>query len=136
MTNLEKIIAASKMGYSAILNDKYKVIHISEDSIVLGHGEFIDSVYFKDRDTQRLSPASNLNNYEVTGYLYVGHLFGEPVIEEGQKFRVEETGEVGKFFKKIKTLIVLDFNGVCNDYSPNELEPVFDQLNIPEIVQN
>ncbi len=111
LDNIDKIVSASKMGYSAVLQTKHgklKTIRLAENHIV-----------FKGLNESGWTILKRfLHHYKITSYIHVGHLFGEPVIEEGQKFRVKENGKIITFFHQMTFL------------SPNNkiLKILFDQI--------
>lgn len=117
MKTLEKIKAAAKMGYSAKL-ERWKVVGIS--------GEII---YTKDENGICAPLLLSPEYLEITGFLYVGMLFGEPEIPEGQRFRVKETGEKLRFEESLvykNGFLFIDEEGNYVVYSKEELEPAFD----------
>ncbi len=122
MNNLEKIKAASVMGYSATLLFKnggpVQVVRIWE-AVFGGY-----CIATNDGDSF-ISLAGY--DYEIIGYLYVGQLFGEPVIPIRQRFRVKETGEVLEFMN-LTNYGVFELKRMPRaiGYSGSELEPVFD----------
>jgi len=113
MTNLEIIKAAAGMGYSAVLKykeldlryKKNKVVFIEKNAVRLQDGSFLLN--------------KDLKHYEIIDYIYCGHLFGEPVIPEGQIFRVKKNGAI------IDSSNPLHFS-LLTFYKKEELEPVFD----------
>jgi hypothetical protein len=149
MNNLEQIKAGAKMGYSAMftLNTKntdypfysgkklnYTVIGFGKrgkESIVLlklkRKGEIIPHEWVFD------SAKKHDKRIKITGWLYVGQLFGENKIEEGQKFRVKETGEIGKFVNYCVNSGIPYLRGFDKDrpdyeeaFKQSEIEPVFE----------
>ena len=134
LTNLEIIKKAAEMGYSAKIKrensrKKERVIVGATDNTVLLRG--LESCTCSCLSNSNL--LDNIEQYSITGFLYVGHLFGEPKIQEGQRFRVRETGEIiskgeendaGEFY--FKTLDLDDHRAQFDIYKPSELEPVFE----------
>lgn len=128
LTNLEIIKAAAGMGYSATLKKQSKKETFQVVSIIYNEGELVGTV-----DNEGLTATffgENLGDSDycnISGFLYVGHLFGEPVIPEGQRFRVKKTGEIKRVSSHDKLSILL-FNGQnqgASLYSFVEIEPVF-----------
>lgn len=122
MTTLEIIKAAAKMGYSAsftwkkrtdgIKYPKYQVASVSRQSVITTH----------------LSEFSNYvinEKMEIMGFIYAGHLFGEPEIPEGQRFRFKESKEIFTATGYGEDLILYRPYGplVAKKY---DVEPVFD----------
>jgi len=131
LSNLDKIIAASK-GYSCKINGSI-VIQIITSVISLGgrvvlmDGSFIP--------IEKYPTIKNIDDFEITGYVYVGHLFGEPEITEGQRFRVRGqdkviNGKQSELFPSFISQILKDIKGnpigSLNNYDKQELEPVFE----------
>lgn len=127
LSNLQIIKRAASMGYAPILQLPTKVrsaqfVNINGDYIDVIIDGLIESISLRD-----------LRIWEITGFIYVGMLFGEPKIEEGQRFRVKETGEVGKYIcSGEKPSLALDCVRIETNpqasfvFSKSELEPVFD----------
>lgn len=109
------------VGYSAKIqfDKKYWVV-------VSVFDEFLGVISCNDGSTRNL--ALTENKIKIDSFIYAGHLFGEPVIPEGQRFRVKETGEVGEFMFEERSVVKL----ACPAYNMSilfqkeELEPIFD----------
>jgi hypothetical protein len=72
---------------------------------------------------------SQIERSEITGFVYCGHLFGEPVIPSGQRFKIKWSGRTAKFKQKTTWGILLeaeDGRGEWNGHDYNGIEPVFD----------
>ena len=134
MTTLEQIKAAARMGYSAKLKhkDKFLVVGLEgESGIILRNEEEL----FKSWVTKSEGKLELKDELEITGFLYVGHLFGKPEIPEGQRFRVKELNQIGKFKGLVGvgvgTDLWLSFEGdfklTRTIFNKSELEPIFNQ---------
>lgn len=129
-TNLEIIKSAAKMGYSAILELQADDSDILYD---LGTGKvtYCNDIYvqFQHGPDIKWKDVEFDNQWTITGFLYVGHLFGEPEIPEGQKFRVKETGEIFEFKEnapKLPSVVRLETNPQASFlFDKSEIEPVF-----------
>lgn len=132
MTTLEKIIAASKMGFSCELylkgessKDPWKVVGVNQ----LGVWVFSEHTHAKCHFIKK----SDLSSYKRKRWLYVGHLFGEPVIPEGGHLFKTKSGELwmGYQVEQMKDCALIES---IDSYdlkfritsSKSELEPVFD----------
>lgn len=127
MTNYEKITAAAKMGYACkfkdLGGDEYTIVSFRDD----------DDFYYADSSGKVRSEWSELffesfdeNKYEIMGYTYVGHLFGEPVVPEGQRFIVKGGNKIGDVELFNNGFISLVLPNRTKTYHLSELEPVFD----------
>jgi hypothetical protein len=94
MTNLEIITAARKMGYTPIL----KTLNDDVNAVLLHEIEDNEDDWARlivRLDNGKVANWNNKNDdgLVIVGWLFVGHLFGEPEIPQKQKFRVKRTGE-------------------------------------------
>ena len=119
---LSKIIKdGAGMGYSAEVVDateseKGVVVAYAEGGIVVRWGTAYCQFYHEDA----------IKTFKITGWKYVGELFGENKIEEGQKFRVKETGLIKSYVGKSHNHIDLrDREFGLLPFRQSEIEPIF-----------
>jgi len=126
MANLQKIIAASKRGYSALVTyGKWK-----DESKIVEINEFIGSIHLQNGDEINISDAED-EIISINEFVFVGHLFGKPVIPDKQKFRVKKDGAIVTYDLKTNGLEEMFLNcklesGWNEPFYPTELEPVFE----------
>jgi len=128
MDKFKQITEAEKIGYFAILKFKGKepspIVNIYEID-----GEI--AILTKDKMTHLCMDNETwkecLKDIEITGFLYAGELAGnEEIPEDGQKFKVKETGEILNRVRTISTSKSrLWFTNICRSYDKSEIEPYF-----------
>jgi len=121
MNNLEKIKKAWAMQYSATLKtnedgSEFNVVFIGEGSFIAVNDSMTAEVCFENLEEY----------YTITGYKYGGDLAGDEPIPKGQKFRVKETGEIGKFTEPMREGLNLEFDDYDKEFRESEIEPVFE----------
>ena len=142
MNNLEKIKAAAKMGYSAILNEDggaedlqftYKVVNPLIDPEKQDRAHYRTGVLLDCGSSVSWYSSEEINRkkWTIKGYVYAGHLFGEPEIAKWQRFRVKAKNIIVEYNSKSNG----DVEPFLNCKLPNskwndvffltELEPVF-----------
>lgn len=116
LSNLQIIERAAEMGYAA--------------KFLVEEKEFLVVSFYRNQIGVRwpngMADTFTFEDAKITSYLYVGHLFGEPVIPEGQRFRLKETGEVLTFFRTRGGGFHLEMNESGDVWHKEEVEPVFD----------
>jgi len=147
LSNLDKIIAASKMGFTSIIkgyetrnsNQQGRIVDIFHlkkfpndvrEHVVL---TIINLDCKQEKWEDRMSSFVLLSEVdykgiEVVSYEYVGHLFGEPDIPEGQRFRVKESGRI---VWRMANMMLTDSENhpvwkELNEIRTEEIEPVFE----------
>lgn len=132
LSTLDKIIAASKMGYSATLKIEHNFAGYAPALHVIGMWTGAPLGLQEGENKAILLGHDDLIDYKITGYLYCGHLFGEPVIPEGQKFRVKGRGDIFDSIRQEsydRILLKISPNNKrysYNLFAKSELEPVFE----------
>lgn len=129
LSNLEKIREAWRIGWAAVICDKWY-----ENSVVVAVAPLVGSV----KDSILISYSSNgtvisanLNpesTFSIIGYKYAGELAGNEEPREGQRFRIRGSKIVGEFYETYghhctSMHIVLKHHGI---FPKNELAPYFE----------
>lgn len=140
LSNLERIKAAWAMGWSAVLEKNVYLVASGDPMPTLVFctiGSKTPICY--GSSTKDLK---DIEECEITGYLYAGQLAGNEPIPEGQRFMVKKTNEIFSFLDFTNPPTTMDapklYGPVEGDkkgwgvYKPNsyfskeEIEPVFD----------
>lgn len=121
MNNLEKIKKAWAMGWSATIVGKYSVVGIDCTRILVTTSR-IGFRYFTE---------NQIENTNITGYLYAGELAGNEPIPEGQKFKVKDCGTIVESTGEQEIdwgfmVSVYDKHGSAHTYRPEQIEPYFE----------
>lgn len=116
MNNLEIIKAAFEMNYGAIIDEK--VIVAIGDIWILGvWGE-----------TYSTFSVEHIDDFEITGYKYMGELGGNGVIPEKFPFKIKKTGEIKYFNQKHACHGSIGLSLASSEvewYDKSEIEPHF-----------
>ena len=144
MNNLDTIKEAARRGYSAILNEDggaedlqftYKVVNPLIDPEKQDMAHYRTGVLLDCGSSVSWYGSEQINRkkWTIKGYVYAGHLFGGPVIPEGQRFRVRKAGEIAETFNddnlpllKPSLLHLKYSDGSWNSFSKEDIEPVFE----------
>ena len=134
MNNLELIKKAWSMGWSATLKIEQikgdlSINFINAQIVGIEVGMFL--VRSDDSPIERIEIKGGAIGkcIEITGYKYAGELAGNEPIHEGQKFRVKETGEIGKktMWSGIKDYAIeLQLDIKAKTFHKSEIEPYFE----------
>lgn len=138
LSNLEKIKAAWSMGWVAVITqfigEEFERQFVVSDALIYpdkqNQDHYKNGVYLRAENGKSDwfgVEEINLPKFEITSFLYAGQLAGNEPIPIGMKFRVKESGQIGKFILDTGRGVELEFekNHGAN-LSYEEIEPVFD----------